>query len=68
MWPKFLSQIRNTIQKHQMLSPRDLVLAAVSGGADSVCLALVLKDLGIEIAVAHVNHGLRGAATPQPKT
>ncbi len=44
-----------------MLSPRDLVLAAVSGGADSVCLALVLKDLGIEIAIAHVNHGLRGA-------
>src|SRR5437016_2050874 len=58
---KFVTQIRNTIQKHQMLSPRDRVLAGVSGGADSVCLALVLKELGIEAAIAHVNHGLRGA-------
>ena len=60
MLSKFVTQIRNTIQKHQMLNPRDRVLTAVSGGADSVCLALVLKELGIEIAIAHVNHGLRG--------
>jgi len=58
---KFVTQIRNTIQKHQMLSPRDRVLAGVSGGADSLCLALALKELGIEAAIAHVNHGLRGA-------
>jgi tRNA(Ile)-lysidine synthase len=44
-----------------MLSPQDRVLAGVSGGADSVCLALVLKELGIEIAIAHLNHGLRGS-------
>jgi tRNA(Ile)-lysidine synthase len=43
-----------------MLDPRDRVLAGVSGGADSVCLALVLKELGFEMAIAHVNHGLRG--------
>ncbi len=60
MLSKFAIQIRNTLQKHHMLNPCDRVLAAVSGGADSVCLALVLKDLGIEIALAHVNHGLRG--------
>jgi tRNA(Ile)-lysidine synthase len=58
---KFVTEIRNTIQDHRMLSPRDRVLAGVSGGADSVCLALVLKELGIEFAIAHVNHGLRGA-------
>src|SRR5215467_2856012 len=46
-----------------MLNPGNRVLAAVSGGADSVCLALVLKELGIEIAIAHVNHGLRGEAS-----
>ena len=44
-----------------MLIPRDRVLAGVSGGADSVCVALVLRELGIEFAVAHLNHGLRGA-------
>jgi len=44
-----------------MLTSRERVLAGVSGGADSVCLALVLKELGLDVAVAHVNHGLRGA-------
>ena len=44
-----------------MLSLRDRVLIGVSGGADSVCLALVLKELGVDIGLAHLNHGLRGA-------
>ena len=43
-----------------MLTASDRVLAGVSGGADSVCLALVLRELGIEFGVAHLNHGLRG--------
>jgi len=38
------------------------VLVAASGGADSTALALVLKDLGCEIALAHVHHGIRGKA------
>jgi tRNA(Ile)-lysidine synthase len=42
------------------------VLAAVSGGADSVALALVLARLAPEhgfalAAIAHLHHGLRGA-------
>ena len=44
-----------------MMLLSDRVLAGVSGGADSVCLALVLKELGFDLAIAHVNHGLRGA-------
>ncbi|MGD9611672.1 MAG: tRNA lysidine(34) synthetase TilS [Kiritimatiellia bacterium] len=36
------------------------VLVAASGGADSTALALALKDLGCEIALAHVHHGIRG--------
>jgi tRNA(Ile)-lysidine synthase len=46
-----------------MLASADRLLAGVSGGADSVCLALVLKELGYNVAIAHVNHGLRGAAS-----
>ena len=38
------------------------VLVAASGGADSTALALALKNLGCEIALAHVHHGLRGKA------
>src|SRR5438552_7123425 len=44
-----------------MLVPRARVLAGVSGGADSLCLALVLGELGYEVSIAHLNHGLRGA-------
>src|SRR5206468_6732170 len=50
-------------QKHQMLLPGDGVLVGVSGGADSVCLALVLTELRYQLGIAHVNHGLRGAAS-----
>jgi tRNA(Ile)-lysidine synthase len=46
-----------------MLVPADRILAGVSGGADSVALALVLKELGYELSIAHVNHGLRGPAS-----
>lgn len=45
----------------------DRVIAACSGGADSVALLLFLlrcrKALGIEVLAAHVDHGIRGAAS-----
>jgi tRNA(Ile)-lysidine synthase len=41
------------------------LLVAVSGGLDSVTLAHVLREISerrrLELAIAHVNHGLRGA-------
>lgn len=53
------------IQSNNMLAEGDAVCAGVSGGADSVCLLLVLKDLesrfGLKVSAFHVNHGLRGA-------
>jgi len=53
-------QVRETIHEYNMLAPHDRILVGVSGGADSVCLALVLKELGYAVSIAHVNHGLRG--------
>ena len=42
----------------------DRVIAACSGGADSMALLLFLlrrrKDLAIEVLATHVNHGIRG--------
>jgi tRNA(Ile)-lysidine synthase len=68
VYSKLRTQVRDTIQKHQMLAWEDRILTAVSGGGDSVCLALVLKDLGYETAIAHVNHGLRAAASDEDET
>lgn len=58
------SLVLQTIDKFNMIEKGDKVLAAVSGGADSVCMLHILNriktDLGFELACAHVNHGLRG--------
>ncbi|HEX9021230.1 MAG TPA: tRNA lysidine(34) synthetase TilS [Nitrospirota bacterium] len=47
-----------------MLTPRDRVLVAVSGGPDSVCLLSVLKELAsdwdLSLHVAHLDHMFRG--------
>src|SRR5262245_34645572 len=51
-----------------MVAPGDRILAGVSGGADSVCLLLVLKELGCNVSVAHLNHGLRGVASDEDET
>lgn len=37
------------------------MLVALSGGADSVALLLVLEELGVEVVAAHCNFHLRGA-------
>lgn len=53
-----------TIKENKMLEENDKVIVAVSGGPDSMCLLHILntyKDkLKISIAVAHVNHCIRG--------
>lgn len=42
-----------------MLLPGERVLAAFSGGADSTAMALLLKKLGYQVFLGHVDHGLR---------
>src|SRR5215470_168851 len=63
--PPLRQIVQNTIQKYAMLRPEDYTLVAVSGGADSVCLAIVLNEMGCRIAIAHVNHGLRAAESDE---
>jgi tRNA(Ile)-lysidine synthase len=56
---------RDTITRHSMLQPGDRVLLAVSGGPDSTAMLALVSDLAAEMRldlhVAHLNHGWRGA-------
>lgn len=60
---EFIEKVRKTISKYEMIDPGDRIVAAVSGGPDSVCLLHVLHrlsgEMGHELVVAHFNHGWR---------
>lgn len=47
-------------EQHQLFTPSDRLLAAVSGGIDSVVLCQLLHELKIPFGLAHCNFGLRG--------
>lgn len=56
-----IRRIASFIQQHHLLASDDLHLVALSGGADSVALLLVLLDLGYRVEAVHCNFHLRGA-------
>lgn len=65
-----LEGVLTTMSRYNMLAPGSRVIAAVSGGADSVCLLHVLAALGPKmgfqlVGVAHFNHQLRGAESEE---
>ena len=49
------------IRKHKLLKTNELYLVALSGGADSVALLLLLNEHGFNVHAAHCNFHLRGA-------
>jgi tRNA(Ile)-lysidine synthase len=60
---RLAAKVKETIRKHRMISPGDGVLAAVSGGPDSVALLHVLwklkSEFDLRLEVAHLEHGIR---------
>jgi len=50
----------NSIDSFFKRIPMGKVLVALSGGADSVCLLLALKELDIDVCAFHFNHCIRG--------
>ncbi len=62
---KFQNDVLKYIREKDLIRRGDAVTVGLSGGADSVCLLIVLLELkrllGIRLQAVHVNHGLRGA-------
>ncbi|WP_242916375.1 tRNA lysidine(34) synthetase TilS [Pontibacter liquoris] len=54
-----LQKVLSFIQSHHLCQPESRILAAVSGGIDSVVLCEMLHQLKYEFAIAHCNFGLR---------
>ncbi|MCM1431409.1 MAG: tRNA lysidine(34) synthetase TilS [Muribaculaceae bacterium] len=57
-------KVRRFMEQWNMAEPGASLLVGLSGGADSVCLCLVLQELaasmGYTVRAVHVEHGIRG--------
>lgn len=60
MQSNILHTVKKTIYQHHLPTPPCKTLVALSGGADSVCLLLILKELGYSVIALHCNFHLRG--------
>lgn len=63
---KIFQRVKRYINMYHMIAPGDTIVAGVSGGADSVCLFLMLcalaEEMDFRLAVVHVNHKIRPEA------
>ena len=65
---EIIDRIDQYIEQNRMLDDCDNVVVGLSGGADSVCLLIVIKEyisrhnMNITINAVHVNHGIRQEA------
>lgn len=61
---QLIQKVRAFAREYGMFAGGGRVAAALSGGADSVCLLLVLAELreefGFTLCAVHVEHGIRG--------
>jgi len=61
-----IDTVRDYIRARRLITPGSRVLAAVSGGPDSMALMTILSELSgemqLDLAVAHYDHGIRPEA------
>lgn len=59
-----INKIFSFVKQHNMINKGDTVICGLSGGADSVCLLIVMHEIsrtiGFTVQALHVNHRLRG--------
>jgi tRNA(Ile)-lysidine synthase len=65
-----LRRVSRFARRHELWRPDTRLIAAVSGGSDSVALLVLLNELHLRgdlvlDAVAHVHHGIRGHAADE---
>lgn len=56
----FEKKVRDFIESNHLVGKTDGIVVGLSGGADSVALLLVLRELGYKCIAAHCNFHLRG--------
>ena len=57
-----IDKIKRLIKENELFCEEDKIVVGISGGADSVCLLLILKEVlkvG-NLTAVHINHGIRG--------
>ena len=64
---KIYLKVRDFITGHRLFEGADRIITGFSGGADSVCLLFILKELKcdgtlpeLHLTAMHVHHGIRG--------
>lgn len=66
------SKVLRNIIDYNMIDAAETVLAAVSGGPDSMAMLMSLvnlrEKLGYRLVIAHVNHGVRGEAADRDQS
>lgn len=64
-----IEKVAAYMEQHHMIEAGDHICVGVSGGADSVCLFLILASLrermGFSMSVVHIEHGIRGEESLQ---
>lgn len=61
-------KVRTYIEREIGLKVESLVLVALSGGADSTALLLIMKELGYKLEALHCNFQLRGEESDRDQT
>ena len=56
-----IRKTKQFLEQQHMAMPGEKIVLGLSGGADSVCLFHILRQLGYSLEAVHVNHGIRGA-------